>query len=169
MCLRDFILPTFVALKKIENIMGDLSNNIGEEMKAAMRAKDKTRLETLRAIKSAILMANTEAGAKELSSDDEMKILIKLAKQRKDSLEIYEQQGREDLAADERQQLEVIEGFLPKQMTEEELEAYLKELVVRLDVKGPQDMGKIMGTASKELAGKADGKVISAKVKEILG
>lgn len=137
-------------------------------MKAAMRAKDKQRLETLRAIKSAILMANTEAGAKDLTEDDEMKILIKLAKQRKDSLEIYEQQGRDDLAADERAQLEVIEGFLPKQMTEEELEEYLKELFVRLDVKGPQGMGKVMGTASKELAGKADGKTISAKVKQLL-
>lgn len=150
--------------------MGNLSNNIGEEMKAAMRAKDKVRLETLRAIKSAILLANTEtAGATELSDADEQKILLKLQKQRKDSLEIYEKQGREDLAADERAQLEVIEGFLPKQMTEQELEAYLKEMMVRLDVKGPQDMGKIMGTASKELAGKADGKAISAKVKEILG
>lgn len=146
-----------------------LSNNIAEEMKAAMRAKDKVRLETLRAIKSAILMANTEAGAGELSADDEMKILLKLAKQRKDSLEIYEQQGREDLATDERAQLEVISGFLPKQMTEEELEAYLKELFTRLNVQGPQDMGKVMGTASKELSGKADGKAISAKVKQLLG
>lgn len=145
-----------------------LSTQIAEEMKAAMRAKDKPRLETLRAIKSAILMANTEAGAKELSEDDEMKILIKLAKQRKDSLEIYEQQGREDLAADERAQLAVIEDFLPKQMTEEELEAYLKELFTKLGVQGPQDMGKVMGAASKELAGKADGKTISAKVKQML-
>ncbi len=150
--------------------MGNLSNNIGEEMKTAMRAKNKVRLETLRAIKSAILLANTEtAGATELSDADEQKILLKLQKQRKDSLEIYEKQSRDDLAADERAQLEVIEGFLPKQMTEQELEAYLKEMMVRLDVKGPQDMGKIMGTASKELAGKADGKAISAKVKEILG
>lgn len=150
--------------------MGNLSSNIGEEMKAAMRAKDKVRLETLRAIKSAILLANTETGGgAELSDADEQKILLKLQKQRKDSLEIYESQGRDDLAADERAQLEVIEGFLPKQMTEAELEAYLKELMVRLEVKGPQDMGKIMGTASKELAGKADGKAISGKVKEILG
>lgn len=145
-----------------------LSTQIAEEMKVAMRAKDKPRLETLRAIKSAILLANTEAGAKELTADDEMKILIKLAKQRKDSLEIYEQQGREDLAADERAQLTVIEDFLPKQMTEEELEAYLKDLFTKLGVQGPQDMGKVMGTASKELAGKADGKAISAKVKQLL-
>lgn len=145
-----------------------LSNKIAEEMKAAMRAKDKVRLETLRAIKSAILLANTEAGAAELSEDDEMKILLKLQKQRKDSLEIYEQQHREDLAADERAQLAVIEDFLPKQMDDAELEAYLKEIFIRLDVKGPQDMGKVMGTASKELAGKADGKTISAKVKQLL-
>lgn len=145
-----------------------LSTQIAEEMKVAMRAKDKPRLETLRAIKSAILLANTEAGAKELTADDEMKILIKLAKQRKDSLEIYEQQGREDLAADERAQLAVIEDFLPKQMTEEELETYLKDLFTKLGVQGPQDIGKVMGTASKELAGKADGKAISAKVKQLL-
>lgn len=145
-----------------------LTNNIGEEIKNAMRAKDKARLETLRAIKSAILLANSEAGAGELSADEEMKILLKLAKQRKDSLAIYEEQGREDLAADERAQLEVISGFLPKQMSDEELEAYLKELFTKLNVQGPQDIGKIMGTASKELSGKADGKAISAKVKQML-
>lgn len=145
-----------------------LSNNIAEEIKAAMRAKDKVRLETLRAIKSAILLANSETGASELSADDEMKILLKLAKQRKDSLAIYEEQGREDLAVDERAQLEVISGFLPKQMTEEELENYLKELFVKLNIQGPQDMGKVMGAASKELSGKADGKAISAKVKQML-
>ena len=137
-------------------------------MKAAMRAKDKVRLETLRAIKSAILLANSEAGAGELSADDEMKILLKLAKQRKDSLAIYEEQGREDLAADERAQLAVISDFLPKQMTEDELEAYLKELFAKLNVQGSQDMGKVMGMASKELSGKADGKAISAKVKQML-
>lgn len=149
--------------------MGDLSKNIGEEMKVAMRAKDKVRLETLRAIKSAILLANTEkGGGTELSDADEQKILIKLQKQRKDSLEIYTQQGREDLAADERAQLDVIDGFLPKPMTEAELETYLKELMTRLGVQGPQDMGKMMGTASKELAGKADGKTISTMVKSLL-
>ncbi len=138
-------------------------------MKAAMRAKNKTKLETLRAIKSAILMAKTEKGAQEeLTDDQEMKLLQKLAKQRKDSLEIYEKEGREDLAKDEREQLAVIEEFLPKQMSDEELEDYLKELIVRVDAKGPQDMGKVMGMASKELAGKADGKRISGKVRTIL-
>lgn len=147
-----------------------LSTQIAEEMKTAMKAKDKKRLEALRAIKSAIMLAQTEKPkGTELSEDEELKILQKLQKQRKDSLEIYEQQNREDLAADERDQLAVIEDFLPKQMGDAELEAYLRELIVRLDVKGPQDMGKVMGTASKELAGKADGKTISGKVKEILG
>ncbi len=134
-----------------------------------MKARDKVRLEALRSIKSAILLANTEkGGGSELSEEDELKLVQRLQKQRKDSLEIYEQQGREDLATEERAQLEVIESFLPKQMSSEELTAYLKELIVRVDAKGPQDMGKVMGTASKELAGKADGKTISTKVKEIL-
>lgn len=146
-----------------------LSDNIGEELKVAMRAKDKVSLESLRAIKSAILLAQTEKGAgASLTEDEELKLLQKLQKQRKDSLEIYEQQGREDLAADERAQLQVIERFLPKQMSDEELTAYLKDLMAKLGVEGPKDMGKIMGTASKELAGKADGKAISAKVKELL-
>lgn len=146
-----------------------LANTINEEIKTAMRAKDKVALESLRAIKNAILMANTEVGGSaELSEAEELKILQKLQKQRKDSLEIYEQQNRTDLAADEQAQLEIIERFLPKQMSEADLEAYLKELIVRLDVQGPQDMGKLMGTANKELAGKADGKTISGKVKELL-
>ncbi len=146
-----------------------LSQNIAEEMKAAMKAKDKVRLEALRSIKSAILMANTEkGGGTDLSEADELKLLQRLQKQRKDSLEIYEQQGREDLAKEEREQLTVIETFLPKQMDEAELKVYLQELIIRLDAKGPQDMGKVMGTASKELAGKADGKAISTQVKGIL-
>ena len=146
-----------------------LSDKIGEELKNAMRAKDKVALESLRAIKSAILLAQTEkAAGSTLTEDEELKLLQKLQKQRKDSLEIYEQQNREDLAADERAQLEVIERFLPKQMSDAELEAYLKDLMIKLGVEGPKDMGKIMGTASKELAGKADGKAISAKVKELL-
>jgi uncharacterized protein YqeY len=134
-----------------------------------MRAKDKVRLETLRSIKSAILLAGTEKGASgEMSADDELKILQKLQKQRKDSLEIYNQQGREDLAVDERDQLAVIESFLPKQMDSNELESYLKALMEKLGAAGPQDIGKVMGVASKELAGKADGKTISAMVKQIL-
>ncbi len=149
--------------------MGKLSQNIGEEMKTAMRAKDKVRLEAIRAIKSAILLAQTDKGAGgELSEDDELKILQRMQKQRKDSLEIYEKQDREDLAADERAQLAVIETFLPKQMSEDELKTYLQGLFDKLGIQGPQDMGKIMGVASKELAGKADGKAISGMVKQLL-
>jgi len=138
-------------------------------MKAAMKAKDKKRLEALRAIKAAVMHEQTaKAKGSELSEDEELKILQRLQKQRKDSIEIYEQQGRDELAAEEKDQLSVIEDFLPKQMSDEELEAYLRELIVRVDAQGPKDMGKVMGTATKELAGKADGKAISAKVKEIL-
>lgn len=146
-----------------------LEKNIAEELKAAMRAKDKIKLEALRSIKSAILMAKTEkGGGAEMSEADELKLLQKLQKQRKDSLEIYEQQKREDLAEEERLQLEVIEAFLPSQMSEEELRDYVREVIVRLDAQGPQDMGKVMGTASKELAGRADGKAISAIAREEL-
>jgi uncharacterized protein YqeY len=146
-----------------------LSDQIGEELKTAMRAKDKTALESLRAIKSAILLAQTEKGAgAQLTEDEEMKLLQRLQKQRKDSLEIYEHQNREDLAADERAQLAVIERFLPQPMSEAELDAYLQALITKVGASGPQDMGKVMGTASKELAGKADGKTISARVRELL-
>ncbi len=146
-----------------------LSAQIAEELKAAMRAKDKVKLETLRAIKSAILLAQTEGGATtELSEDDEMKILIKLQKQRKDSLSIYKEQGREDLAADEEAQLNVINAFLPQPLSDDELNDYLKELIVKVGANGPQDLGKVMGLASKELAGRADGKTISAKVRQLL-
>jgi len=146
-----------------------LSTQIAEEMKSAMRAKDKVKLEALRSIKSAILLANTEkGGGGELSEDDELKLLQKLQKRHKDSLEIYEQQNRDDLANEERAQLEVIESFLPKQMDEGELRTYLQELIIRVGAEGPKDMGKVMGTASKELAGKADGKTISALVRDIL-
>lgn len=134
-----------------------------------MKAKDKVRLESLRGIKSAIMLAQTEKGAgAELNEDEELKILTRLQKQRKDSIAIYDEQGREDLASEERAQLEVIEGFLPKALSNEELEAYLKEVIAAVGAAGPQDMGKVMGRASKELTGKADGKTISAKVKELL-
>lgn len=146
-----------------------LSKRIADEMKVAMKSRDKKRLEALRSIKAALMLADTEKGpSHELTEDEELKVLQRLQKQRKDSIEVYEQQGREELAADEKDQLSVIQDFLPKQMSEDELEAYLRELIVRVDAHGPKDMGKVMGTASKELAGKADGKAISAKVKEIL-
>lgn len=146
-----------------------LAVSINDHIKDAMRAKDKIRLESLRAIKSAFLLAGTEKGASgSISEDEELKILQRLQKQRKDSLEIYTQQGRADLAEDERLQLQIIEEFLPKQMDAEELNSYLKNLLEKLGASGPQDMGKVMGTASKELAGKADGKTISAAVRELL-
>ncbi len=146
-----------------------LSKNIVEEIKNAMRAKDKVRLEALRGIKSALMLAQTEKSAgSELSDEEELKILTRLQKQRKDSIQIYEEQDRSDLAEEEKAQLAVIEGFLPKALTETELTEYLKNLIAQVGASGPQDMGKVMGRASKELTGKADGKTISAKVKELL-
>jgi uncharacterized protein YqeY len=146
-----------------------LKDTIGTQLKDAMRAKDKVKLETLRSIKAAILLVQSDKGAgSELNEDEEMKILIKLQKQRKDSLDIYVEQNRQDLAAEERAQLEVIETFLPKAMSEEELEATLKEIMASVGATSAQDFGKVMGKASKELTGRADGKTISAKLKSLL-
>lgn len=146
-----------------------LIKQIAEDMKTAMKSKDKVRLESLRSIKSAIMLAQTEKGAgAELDADEELQILTKLQKQRKDSLSIYEEQGREDLAAEEKAQLAVIETFLPKPLTAEELEDYLKKVIAETGAESARDMGKVMGRASKDLAGKADGKTISAKVRELL-
>lgn len=147
-----------------------LKAQIEGEIKQAMLSKDKARLLALRSIKSLILLAETEKGASEaLTPDAEMKLLTKAAKQRRDSLEIYEKQGREDLAAVERGELAVIEAFLPKQMSEIEVETELRRLVMDLGISGPQDMGKLMGAATKLLAGKTEGKTISAVAKKILG
>lgn len=149
--------------------MADLEKQVVEEMKTAMRAKDKDKLEALRSIKSAILSAKTEKGAqKELSDEQELKLLQKLQKQRKDALEVYQQQNRPDLAETEQKQLEVIELFLPKPLTAEELNSKLKDIIEEVGASSPKDMGKVMGRASKELAGRADGKTISATVKELL-
>ena len=146
-----------------------LKSTIEQEIKQAMLSKNKDRLRALRAIKSGILLAETEKGADgELSGDAEMKILQKAAKQRKDSLEVYRQQGREDLASVEEQELAVIEEFLPKQLSEEEIEKEVQQVIADLGATGPQDMGKVMGTATKKLAGKADGKMISALAKKLL-
>lgn len=146
-----------------------MTNKLAEEMKTAMRAKDKDKLEALRSIKSAIMTEQTKmASGSTLSEEEELKLLQKLQKQRKDSLEIYQQQGREDLAATEKQQLEVIETFLPEQMSEEKLTDYLKEVIERTGAKEPKDMGKVMGIANKELSGKADGKTIAKLAKELL-
>lgn len=146
-----------------------LEQNIMTELKAAMLSKNEAALRSLRAIKSAILLAKTADGKQgEISEDDEMKLLQKLAKQRKDSLEVFVAQNREDLAQKEREELEVIEKFLPKQMSENELRDALKSILAEVGASSPADMGKVMGVASKQLAGKADGKAISAIVKELL-
>ncbi|MDI9874584.1 MULTISPECIES: GatB/YqeY domain-containing protein [Bacteroidota] len=147
-----------------------LKTNIESGIKDAMRAKDQDRLRALRAIKSLILLEETSGNSTgELTTDAEMKILTKAAKQRKDSMEVFVAQGRNDLAEKEQAELTVIEEFLPKQLTEEELKAKLSEIIARVGASAPSDMGKVMGVATKELAGLADGKVISATVKALLG
>jgi uncharacterized protein len=147
-----------------------LEQTVNTDLKAAMLAKDEAALRSLRAIKSAILLAKTAegAGGADLTEDAEMKLLQKLVKQRKDSLEIFTQQNREDLASKEREEISIIEKFLPKQMSPEELKAAVSEIIAAVGASSPADMGKVMGVASKQLAGKADGKTISALVKELL-
>ncbi|MEM7298346.1 MAG: GatB/YqeY domain-containing protein [Bacteroidota bacterium] len=146
-----------------------LKSTIEADIKQSMLNKDKDRLRALRAIKSMILLAETEKGGSgELTEDTEMKLLTKAAKQRRDSIEVFEQQGREDLAATEKSELEVIESFLPKQLSEEEVEAEVKNVINEVGASGPQDMGKVMGAATKKLAGQADGKLISAIARKLL-
>ena len=143
-----------------------LLNNLTEELKTAMRAKDVLKLEALRAIKSAILLAQTSSGAAaDLSEDEEIKLLQKLVKQRKDSAAIFKEQNREDLAAPEEAQAAVIAQFLPEQMSEAEVEKVIERIIATSGTDGMKDMGKVMGMASKQLAGKADGKTISNIVK----
>jgi len=140
------------------------------QMKDAMKSKDEALLRGLRAIKAEIIKAKTEPGANgAVSEDGELKILQKLVKSRKDALDIYQQQNRPDLAQKESEEIAVIEKFLPQQMSAEELTAALKEIIASVSAAGPQDMGKVMGVATKQLAGKAEGKAISATVKELLG
>ncbi|WP_143962664.1 GatB/YqeY domain-containing protein [Litoribacter populi] len=146
-----------------------LKQSVESEIKKAILAKDKDRLRALRSVKSLIMLEETKTGGdKGISEDEEMKLLTRAAKQRKDSAEIYQQQNREDLASVELAELEVINEFLPKQLTEEELEAELKQIIAQVGAEGPKDMGKVMGAATKQLAGKADGKLISQKVKSLL-
>jgi uncharacterized protein YqeY len=146
-----------------------LEQKIMTDLKAAMLAKDEKALRSLRAIKAAILLAKTSEGAGgELKEDDEIKLLQKLVKQRKDSLEIYQQQNRADLAVKEKEEIEVIEKFLPAQLSPEELKATISKIIADTGASSPADMGKVMGAATKQLAGKADGKTISAMVKELL-
>ena len=147
----------------------DLFDVISNDIKEAMKAKDKVKLETLRNVKKFFLEAKTAPGANDTLTDDAaLKIMQKLVKQGKDSAAIYTGQGRSDLAETELAQVAVIEAYLPKQMGAEELEAALKTIIAEVSATGPQDMGKVMGVATKQLAGKAEGRAISAKVKELL-
>ena len=146
-----------------------LEQKIMADLKTAMLAKDEKALRGLRAIKAAILLAKTSEGASgQLKEEDETKLLQKLVKQRKDSLEIYQQQNRADLAQKEQEEIEVIEKFLPKQLSSEELELEIKKIIAETGATSAADMGKVMAVASKRLAGKADGKTISTSVRELL-
>ena len=148
----------------------DMFERISNDIKEAMKAKDKVRLETLRNIKKVFLEAKTAPGANDTLTDDAaLKIMQKLVKQGKDSATLYTEQGRADLAEAELAQVAVIETYLPKQMSAEELEATLKAIIAEVGAEGPKDMGKVMGTATKKLEGLAEGRAISAKVKELLG
>ena len=147
----------------------NLFDKVSGDIKAAMLARDKVRLEALRGIKKEFLEAKTAKGGDgELADDVAMKILAKMVKQRKESAAIYNEQNRPELAAEEMAQANVNEEYLPKALSEEELTVVLKEIIARVGASSPKEMGKVMGVASKELAGKADGKVISAKVRELL-
>ena len=146
-----------------------LLNSLNDELKAAMRAKDSLKLESLRAIKSAVLLAKTAtAGDVDLTEEEEIKLLQKLVKQRKDSAVIFKEQNRDDLATPEEAQAKVIAQFLPDQLSQQEIEQIVDEIVAKTGAQGMKDMGKVMGMASKEMAGKADGKTISTIVKQKL-
>lgn len=146
-----------------------LEKTVNDQIKTAMLAKDEAGLRSLRAIKAAILLAKTAEGAGEtMSSEDETKLLQKLVKQRKDSLDIFTQQNRQDLAKKESEEIAVIEKFLPKPLSADELKSAVAEIIAGTGASSPADMGKVMGIASKQLSGKADGKTISEVVKSLL-
>lgn len=146
-----------------------LETKIATDLKTAMKAKDESAKRGIRAIKSALILAKTDGSGTEMNEDLEIKILQKLIKQRKDSLSIFEKQDREDLAVVEREEIAVIEKYLPAQMSQEDLEAFLKKVITDTGASSMRDMGKVMSMASKQLAGKADGKTISLTVKKLLG
>ncbi|MBP9098575.1 MAG: GatB/YqeY domain-containing protein [Ferruginibacter sp.] len=147
-----------------------LEQQIMAEMKEAMKSKDEAALRGLRAIKAEIIKAKTEPGAGgEIDEATEQKFLVKMMKQRRDSLEIFEKQGRQDLAIKEKEEMQIIEKFLPKQLSEAEIIETVRKIIAETGAASAADMGKVMGVASKQLAGKADGKTISAIVKELLG
>lgn len=145
-----------------------LQEQVTQQLKTAMKAKDSVALESLRAIKSAILLTQTQAGAKDLTAEDEIKLVQKLVKQRKDSAEIFRQQGREDLAEPEEAQIKIIEQFLPEQLDEAAIAKIIEGIITQTNAEGMKDMGKVMGMATKTMAGKADGKTISAIVRQKL-
>ena len=146
-----------------------LKQQIDNDIKTAMLAKNKDELTALRSIKSMILLAETEKTAtSELTTETESKLLMKAAKQRKESAEIFQKEGRDDLAKKELLELEVVSRYLPKQLSEADIQVEIKKIIEQVGAKGPQDMGKVMGTATKQLAGKADGKLISEIVKKLL-
>ena len=158
-------MSIFVAVKL--DVMS-IQKEVMEQMKTAMKSKDKVALESLRALKSEFLLANTSGGDVALSEADELKIVQKLVKQRKDSAAIFTEQGRDDLANPEMEQAKILEQFLPQQLSEEKLRKTIEEIVAKTGANSMRDMGKVMGIASKELGGKADGKSISMIVKELL-
>lgn len=145
-----------------------LKQKIDSDIKSAMLAKNKEELEALRSIKSMILLEETKGGSGEVSADAENKLLMKAAKQRKESAEIFQKENRDDLAKRELFQFEIISRYLPKQLSNEEVESILKNIIAQVGAKGPQDMGKVMGTATKQLAGQAEGKIISELTKKLL-
>jgi uncharacterized protein YqeY len=144
-----------------------LEEKINADLKIAMLAKDEASVRSLRAVKSAILLAKT-SGAENISAEDEIKMLQKLVKQRKESVDIYLQQNRSDLAKTEQEEISVIEKYLPKQMSEDEIKAELSKIIEQVGAKSPSEMGKVMGAASKHFAGRADNKVVSQLVKQLL-
>ncbi|MCF2875335.1 MULTISPECIES: GatB/YqeY domain-containing protein [unclassified Tenacibaculum] len=146
-----------------------LQKQVMDKMKEAMKSKDTVALTALRALKSAFMLAKTESGAGELSEAEELKIIQKQVKQRKDSADVFSEQGREDLAEPELAEAAVLEQFLPEALSEEEIEKVVKETIKKVGAEGMKDMGKVMGIVSKQLAGQADGKIISTIVRKNLG
>lgn len=155
-------------LCKSKNRKMSLQQEVMTKLKEAMKAKDKVALESLRAIKSAILLAQTSGSSTEFTKEDEIKLVQKLVKQRKDSAVLYKEQGRDDLAEPELAQVEVLAQFLPEQMSEEALKEAIQAIITQVGATSMKDMGKVMGMASKQMAGKADGKAISNVVKTLL-
>lgn len=146
-----------------------LEAKINQDLKEAMKSKDQVALRSIRALKSAIQLQKTDGTGKDLDASMEIKMVQKLIKQRKDSLDIYEKQNREDLAKTEREEISILERYLPKQLSAEELKPIIAEIIAKTGASSMKDMGKVMGMASAQLAGKADGKSISIMVKELLG